>query len=62
MASRFVDVYDKTTGRKHAVPEHFVGHPVLGKNIAKTPRGVAAEKADTATTQKTPATPEKGAN
>lgn len=62
MASRFVDVYDKTTGRKHTVPEHFVGHPVLGKNIAKTPRSAAAEKASPADTQKTPAQPEKGAH
>lgn len=62
MAKNFVTVYDKATGRKHTVPEHFLTHPVLGKNIAKTPRGAAAEKAKTADTTKTPATPEKGAN
>lgn len=62
MAKTFVTVYDKRTGRKHIVPEHFIGHAVLGKDIVKTPRSVAAEKATPATTQKTPATPEKGAN
>lgn len=57
----FVDAYDKTTGRKVVVPEHFLGHRVLGKNLTKTPRSVAAEKATPADT-KTPATPEKGAH
>ena len=58
----FVDAYDKTTGKKHIVPEHFLDHRVLGKNLARTPRGTAAEKAAPADTKKTPATPEKGAH
>lgn len=33
----FVLVYSKSTGRKHRVPEHWLGHPVLGANIRKTP-------------------------
>lgn len=40
-----IPAYDKTTGKKleHYVPEHWIGHPRLGKNLAKTPRHKAAE-------------------
>lgn len=41
----FVEVYSKTTGTKHQVPEHWLGHPVLGKNFAETP-STRANKAD----------------
>lgn len=58
----FVDAYDKTTGRKVIVPEHFLEHRVLGKNLSKTLRSAAAGQATPADTKKTPATPEKGAN
>jgi hypothetical protein len=33
----FVLVYSKTTGRKQTVPEHWLGHPVLGQDFRKTP-------------------------
>lgn len=32
-----VRAYDKNTGRKHTVPERWIGHPVLGRNLRKTP-------------------------
>lgn len=38
----FVDAYSKTTGRKHSVPAYFVGHPVLGADLAQTPSTRAA--------------------
>lgn len=34
----FTSVYSKTTGKKQRVPKHFVGHPVLGRNITVTPQ------------------------
>lgn len=40
----FVAAYDKRTGVKHSVPEHWVDHPVLGKNLSRTPKSKAAEK------------------
>lgn len=49
--AKFVDVYDKATGRKHRVPEHFLTHPVLSKPFRKTPKTRAAE-----TTSATPET------
>lgn len=39
----FVEVYSKTTGKKHHVPEHWVNHPVLGKNFAETPSARASK-------------------
>ena len=53
----FVAAFDKSTGRKHSVPEHYLGHPVLGRNLSKTPRTQKAEReAEKATTKtKTPA-------
>lgn len=58
----FVDAYSKKTGKKHVVPEHFLDHRVLGKDLARTPRSAAAGQATPADTKKTPATPEKGAH
>lgn len=40
----FVAAYDKRTGVKHSVPEHWLNHPVLGKNLSRTPKSKAAEK------------------
>ena len=58
----FVRVYDKTTGRKHSVPEHYLDHPVLGANLRKTPlsekRQRDAGQAATTTNTKTPASGE----
>ena len=44
----FVDAYDKRTGKKlaHRVPESHIDHPVLGRNLSRTPRAKA--KADAA--------------
>ena len=39
----FVAAYDKRTGVKHSVPEHWLDHPVLGQNLRKTPKTKAAE-------------------
>jgi hypothetical protein len=43
MDDGFVDAYSKRTGKKVRVPEHFLGHPVLGKGFNKTPRQKAAD-------------------
>lgn len=37
MPVAFVDAYSKTTGKKQRVPAYFLDHPVLGKNLRKTP-------------------------
>lgn len=44
MAERFLTAYNTTTGEKlsNPVPEHWFDHPVLGKNISRTPRSWAA--------------------
>lgn len=42
----FVAAYDKRTGVKHSVPEHWLDHPVLGQNLRKTPKTRAAETKD----------------
>jgi hypothetical protein len=60
----FVAVYDKRTGRKHSVPEHWLDHPVLGQNIRKTPLSESQQrKADAhvekAATVDTPAAGDK---
>ena len=34
---KFVEVYAKATGRKQIVPETWLNHPVLGRDIRKTP-------------------------
>jgi len=35
--AKFVEVYAKATGRKQNVPESWLDHPVLGRDIRKTP-------------------------
>ncbi len=37
MDDNFTEVYDKTSGAKQRVPAEWLDHPVLGRNIAKTP-------------------------
>ena len=41
-----IEAYNKHTGEKlpHLVPEKWVGHPVFGPSLSKTPRQKAAEK------------------
>lgn len=48
----FVAAYDKRTGAKHSVPEHWLDHPILGQNLRKTPktRAAAETKDDNPTT------------
>lgn len=59
-----VNVYRKSDGKKVLVPEHWIGHPVLGKPFRKTPLQRAADqkveddKPSTDTT-KTPAAGDK---
>jgi hypothetical protein len=44
-----IDAYRKDTGEKVRIPEHFLGHPVLGEPFQKTrPRPTATEGADDA--------------
>lgn len=53
-----IEAYNRTTGDKlrQLVPEHWIGHPVLGANLAKTPRQKAADrKAATSASTQTPA-------
>lgn len=60
----FVPAYDTRTGQKRYVPEHWIGHPRLGKHLSKTPRQKAAERRNAAAAPadtETPAQPEKGA-
>lgn len=35
--TEWVEVYDKTTGRKQEVPAHYLDSPVLSKPFRKTP-------------------------
>jgi hypothetical protein len=50
-----VTAYSTATGEKHEVPEHWLGHPVLGKGLRKTPTQKASENP----TPKTPAAGDK---
>lgn len=60
MDDGFVDAYSKRTGKKVRIPEHFLGHPVLGKGFNKTPRQKAADaQATSATGTDTPASGDK---
>lgn len=34
---KFIEVYATATGRKQLVPEHYIGHPVLGAGISLLP-------------------------
>lgn len=49
---RFVEAYDRRTGAKlpHLVPERFIGHPIIGPHLAKTPRQKAEEHTPAPTT------------
>lgn len=38
----FVSAYSTITGKKQRVPAHFIGHPVLGRNLELAPAAVAA--------------------
>lgn len=40
----FVDVYDKKTGIKQRVPEHWLDNPVLSKPFRKTPLATAHDQ------------------
>lgn len=37
MAAKFVIAYSKATGRKRRVPDYFIGHPKLGRNLELAP-------------------------
>lgn len=59
----FIDAYRKDTGEKVRIPEHWIGHPELGKPFRKTPQQKARDNENQAadTSAKTPAgTAEKG--
>ncbi|MEV5001942.1 hypothetical protein [Nocardioides sp. LML1-1-1.1] len=43
MTDGFVEVYAKSTGAKQSVPEHWLSHPVLGRDFSKTPLTKAIE-------------------
>lgn len=43
--TEWVDVYGTATGIKQTVPAWWLGHPVLGADIRKTPLTKAAETA-----------------
>ena len=47
--------WNRTTGQKQTVPEHWVGKTVAGQEFAKTPRQKAEE------TKKSPEKPAKSA-
>lgn len=55
MPKKFVEVVVKATKQKQFVPEHFLGHPVLGAGIELPPKERAARRA--AATETAPATP-----
>ena len=40
-----IDAYRTDTGEKVRIPEHWIGHPKLGKPFRKTPLQKASEKA-----------------
>ena len=43
--AQLVHAYDTRTGQKlaHQVPASWIGHPVLGRHISRTPRQKAAD-------------------
>lgn len=53
----FVNAYDKTTGEKVQVPEHWFDFPDLCRNLSKTPRQKAEE--ESVNQQSAPAEPTK---
>jgi len=36
-----IDVYDTRTGRRHVIPDHWIGHPTLGRGYSIDPPSVA---------------------
>lgn len=58
MANRFVDAYRVDNSQKQTIPEHWLDHPVLGKNFTRTPRSraAAAKKATAKPAAETPQT------
>jgi hypothetical protein len=52
-----IAAYDTRTGEKlqQLVPEHWIGHVVLGEHLSKTPRQKAADRAARAANTRTPA-------
>lgn len=51
--SKFVKAYSSVTGRRLPdVPEHWMDHPVLGKNIRRSPKSAAEQKRVKATAEK----------
>lgn len=61
MPIKQIQAYRKSDGKKVTIPEHWIGHPKLGKAFRKTPSQRAADQvAETsATTNKTPAAGDK---
>lgn len=52
---KFVEVFAKATGRKQHVPETWLDHPVLGRDIRKTPLSESQQrKADAALAKANP--------
>lgn len=49
-----VTAWDKKTGEKlpHLVPEHWIGHPTLGKDLTTTQPAPTAAKSVSKTTKK----------
>lgn len=43
-----ITVYSKTTGKQQRIPEHWWGHPVLGRDFRKTPPHDAGDSKKTA--------------
>lgn len=48
----FVEVYAKATGRKQIVPATWLNHPVLGREIRKTPLSESQQRKADATVAK----------
>ena len=63
----FVPMFEKSTGRRRMVPEHWVDHPVIGKQFRKTPpqqvrRQVVAVEEPVAVDNNTDKAPASGDN
>lgn len=44
MTDGFVEAYAKSTGLKQEIPQHWLNHPVLGRNFELTPSSRAGEE------------------
>lgn len=62
MPKKFVEVVVKATKRKQFVPEHFLGHPVLGAGIELPPKARTAAKKTAPATPAADQTPATGDN